>query len=154
MVGSLGLVRRILQQLDLHVYHESSVWYRWWPDDSEYRGLVGHHLPARKKTEPWVRSFWSNGTCGCSWRFSCLRNYRPAVGVEMVVLHAVRSKTFWMRISLADVFSSRGLLGFVVYGTAIVTVPVDEPLDPNGEVDWVGAYLGVGALILFNFVWK
>ena len=59
-----------------------------------------------------------------------------------------------MRISIADVFSSSGLLGFVVYSTAIVIVPVDEPLDPNGEVDWVGAYLGVCALILFNFVWK
>lgn len=55
---------------------------------------------------------------------------------------------------LADVFSSRGLLGFVVYSIAMVTVPGDEPIDPNGKVDWVGAYLGVGALILFNFVWK
>lgn len=51
-------------------------------------------------------------------------------------------------------FSSRGLLGFMVYGTAMVTVPRDKPVDPNGKVDWVGAYLGVGALILFNFVWK
>lgn len=42
----------------------------------------------------------------------------------------------------------------MVYGTAIVVVPEDEPVDPNGEVDWAGAYLGVGALILFNFVWK
>ena len=49
---------------------------------------------------------------------------------------------------------SRGLLGFVVFGTAIVIVSADEPVDPNGEVDWIGAYLGVGALILFNFVWK
>ena len=56
--------------------------------------------------------------------------------------------------SLAEIYFSRGLLGFVVYGTAMVTVPADEPVDPNGEVDWVGAYLGVGAIILFNFVWK
>ena len=48
----------------------------------------------------------------------------------------------------------RGLLGFVVFGAAIVIVPADEPVDPNGDVDWIGAYLGVGALILFNFVWK
>ena len=54
----------------------------------------------------------------------------------------------------ADIFSSRGLLGFVVYGIAMVTVPEDEPVDPNGDIDWVGSYLGVGALILFNFVWK
>lgn len=37
---------------------------------------------------------------------------------------------------------------------AILLVPEDKPVDPNGKVDWVGAYLGVGALILFNFVWK
>jgi hypothetical protein len=58
------------------------------------------------------------------------------------------------RSLLTFFFSSRGLLGFVVYGTAIVAVPPDDPVDPNGNVDWVGAYLGVGGLILFNFVWK
>lgn len=59
-----------------------------------------------------------------------------------------------MIVLLLKLSSVRGLLGFVVYGTAIVAVPGDEPLDPNGEIDWAGAYLGVGALILFNFVWK
>ena len=57
--------------------------------------------------------------------------------------------------SLADMFfRSRGLLRYVVYGTAIVTVPKDDPVDPNGKIDWLGACLGVGALVLFNFVWK
>ncbi|KAE8149658.1 MFS general substrate transporter [Aspergillus avenaceus] len=51
-------------------------------------------------------------------------------------------------------FFMLGLLGFVVYGIAIIAVPPDEPVDPNGKVDWVGAYLGVGGLILFNFVWN
>ncbi|KAL8921864.1 MAG: hypothetical protein Q9172_003797 [Xanthocarpia lactea] len=51
-------------------------------------------------------------------------------------------------------FFMLGLLGFVVYGAAILLVPEDKPVDPNGKVDWVGAYLGVGALILFNFVWN
>jgi len=37
---------------------------------------------------------------------------------------------------------------------ALVAIPADEPVDPEGTIDWVGAYLGVGALILFNFVWK
>jgi hypothetical protein len=55
---------------------------------------------------------------------------------------------------LTSSLPERGLLGFVVYGTAMVTVPGDKPVGPNGEVDWVGAYLGVGALILFSFVWK
>lgn len=74
--------------------------------------------------------------------------------MEMVILYAVSSASPRMIYSFAEVFSARGLLGFVVYGIAITTIPKDEPVDPNGEVDWVGAYLGVGALILFNFVWK
>ena len=36
----------------------------------------------------------------------------------------------------------------------MVTVPADEPVDPNGTIDWIGAYLGVAGLILFNFCWK
>ncbi|KAL8684577.1 MAG: hypothetical protein Q9218_008235, partial [Villophora microphyllina] len=51
-------------------------------------------------------------------------------------------------------FFMLGLLGFVVYGMAILLVPEDKPIDPNGKVDWFGAYLGVGGLILFNFVWN
>ncbi|KAL1836177.1 hypothetical protein VTJ49DRAFT_5474 [Mycothermus thermophilus] len=47
-----------------------------------------------------------------------------------------------------------GLLGSVVYGVAIASVPADEPVDPKGRVDYGGAYLGVGGLILFNFVWN
>jgi hypothetical protein len=46
------------------------------------------------------------------------------------------------------------MLGFVVYGGVIVTIPADDAVDPDGKVDWIGAYLGVAGLILFNFVWK
>ena len=45
-------------------------------------------------------------------------------------------------------------MGFIVYGTAIAVATADKPVDPDGGVDWVGASLGVSALILFNFVWK
>jgi hypothetical protein len=51
-------------------------------------------------------------------------------------------------------FSGRALLGLVVYGSAILLVPADEPQNPQGDIDWIGAYLGVAGLILFNFVWK
>ncbi|KAH6639609.1 major facilitator superfamily domain-containing protein [Boeremia exigua] len=51
-------------------------------------------------------------------------------------------------------FFMLGMLGLTVYGTAIFLSPQDEPVDPNGKIDWVGAYLGVGGLILFNFVWN
>ncbi|KAL8846244.1 MAG: hypothetical protein Q9221_008657 [Calogaya cf. arnoldii] len=52
------------------------------------------------------------------------------------------------------VFLWLGLMGFLVYGAAIVIVEQDQPVDPNGSIDWVGAYLGVAGLILFNFVWN
>ena len=72
----------------------------------------------------------------------------------MVILLPVRLESLSMMEYTTETTLSRGLLGAVVFGTAIVIVSADEPVDPNGEVDWVGAYLGVGALILFNFVWK
>ena len=48
----------------------------------------------------------------------------------------------------------RAMLGFVVYGGGIASIPADDAVDPDGKVDWIGAYLGVAGLILFNFVWK
>ncbi|KAM7210850.1 Major facilitator superfamily domain containing protein [Rhypophila decipiens] len=51
-------------------------------------------------------------------------------------------------------FFMLGLLGFVVYGITIASVPADKPVDPNGSIDYGGAYFGVGGLILFNFVWN
>ncbi|KAK3177154.1 hypothetical protein OEA41_008482 [Lepraria neglecta] len=74
--------------------------------------------------------------------------------ISAVIVQLTEFKWLFFMLDLADEFASRGLLGFVVYGIAMVTVPADEPQDPNGEVDWMGAYLGVGALVLFNFVWN
>jgi MFS family permease len=47
-----------------------------------------------------------------------------------------------------------GLLGLLVFGLAVLSIPDDEPQDPKGKIDWIGAYFGVAALVLFNFVWK
>jgi hypothetical protein len=33
-------------------------------------------------------------------------------------------------------------------------LPNENAPDKDGSVDWVGAGLGVGALIVFNVVWK
>jgi hypothetical protein len=33
-------------------------------------------------------------------------------------------------------------------------LPSEKPLDRNGGIDYVGAVLGLGALVLFNFAWK
>jgi hypothetical protein len=37
---------------------------------------------------------------------------------------------------------------------AIVVPPEPEIFDKGGSIDYVGSYLGVGGLVLFNFVWK
>lgn len=47
-----------------------------------------------------------------------------------------------------------GMLGAAVFGAVALLVPQAPPSDQGGKVDWIGAYLGVGGLILFNFVWK
>lgn len=70
----------------------------------------------------------------------------------MDVLHAVSARSLDGCYAIANFIS--GMLGLTVYGAAIFLSPQDEPVDPNGKIDWVGAYLGVGGLILFNFVWK
>ena len=62
----------------------------------------------------------------------------------------VRLPLFWSNDYLPCL---RGLLGFVVFSIALVIAPADEPVDPEGTIDWVGVYLGVAALVLFNFVW-
>jgi hypothetical protein len=47
------------------------------------------------------------------------------------------------------------MAGSVVVGGLWLAVPAEEKaLDAGGQLDLVGAYLGVGGLILFNFVWK
>ncbi|KAF2158714.1 hypothetical protein M409DRAFT_71505 [Zasmidium cellare ATCC 36951] len=46
------------------------------------------------------------------------------------------------------------IVGVVVFSLMVVSLPWDRPVDGGGKIDWVGAYLGVGGLILFNFVWN
>ncbi|KAH8820553.1 major facilitator superfamily domain-containing protein [Xylogone sp. PMI_703] len=46
------------------------------------------------------------------------------------------------------------ILGTIVFGIAAVVVPGEDiPLDAQGSVDYIGSYLGVTGLVLFNFVW-
>jgi hypothetical protein len=56
--------------------------------------------------------------------------------------------------AVVELTCDRAALGLVVFGAAILLVPQDEPQNPDGKVDWVGAYLAVAGLVLFNFVWK
>jgi hypothetical protein len=36
----------------------------------------------------------------------------------------------------------------------LIVVPDGQPSDKGGKIDWIGSYLGVGGLVLFNFTWK
>jgi hypothetical protein len=47
------------------------------------------------------------------------------------------------------------MIGAAVFTLFILVVPREsKPMDPEGKIDFVGAYLGVTGLVLFNFVWK
>jgi hypothetical protein len=47
------------------------------------------------------------------------------------------------------------MLGAVVFSLSAWVTPTDHlPTRGSGSIDWLGAYLGIGGLILFNFVWK
>ncbi|KAL5091326.1 hypothetical protein Trisim1_003293 [Trichoderma cf. simile WF8] len=47
------------------------------------------------------------------------------------------------------------IMGVLVTALVVFVVPGEtEPLDKHGRVDYIGCYLGVGGLILFNFVWN
>lgn len=47
------------------------------------------------------------------------------------------------------------MLGTVVFLLFALVVPAErEPMDKDGSVDYIGAFLGVSGLVLFNLVWK
>ena len=41
----------------------------------------------------------------------------------------------------------------ILVGLAFALVGAD-PVDKNGKVDFIGIIFGLGALVLFSFVWK
>lgn len=48
----------------------------------------------------------------------------------------------------------RAILGTLAFMLFVFTVPGEKvSMDPNGKFDYVGAYLGVAGLVLFNFSW-
>ena len=46
------------------------------------------------------------------------------------------------------------MAGAVVFGILAYLLPQDHPIDRNGKIDWPGAALGIGGLVLFNVAWK
>ena len=51
-------------------------------------------------------------------------------------------------------FILMALLGPLVFGSLALVLPKETPVSKDEKMDWVGSFLGVSGLILFNFVWK
>ncbi|KAL2838652.1 MFS general substrate transporter [Aspergillus pseudoustus] len=45
-------------------------------------------------------------------------------------------------------------LGAVAFGGLFLVLPRETPVDRHGKIDWVGAALGVGGLLLFSIAWN
>ncbi|KAI9693804.1 MAG: hypothetical protein M1822_003075 [Bathelium mastoideum] len=52
------------------------------------------------------------------------------------------------------IFFCLAILGSVVIVTLWLLFPPERPVDPNGKIDYIGAAMGISALVLFNFVWN
>ena len=61
------------------------------------------------------------------------------------------SQSCW---TTADIHDGRALLGTFVFGSLAIVLPKETPVSKGEKMDWVGSFLGISALILFNFVWK
>ena len=46
------------------------------------------------------------------------------------------------------------LLGAFLFVLLWLVIPTESSTKEEGKVDWIGAGLGICALVLFNFVWK
>ncbi|KAF2160377.1 hypothetical protein M409DRAFT_34162, partial [Zasmidium cellare ATCC 36951] len=67
----------------------------------------------------------------------------------------------WLGALLAGIFSDwrwifwlMTIMMAVVTGVLFFILPKEQPVDPKGRIDYVGAFLGVASLIMFNFVWN
>ncbi|KAJ9134112.1 Major facilitator superfamily [Pleurostoma richardsiae] len=52
------------------------------------------------------------------------------------------------------IFFSMAIAGACVFGVLGCLIPNDKPVDKGGKIDWIGAALGAGGLILFNVAWN
>ncbi|KAE8446755.1 hypothetical protein EG329_011660 [Mollisiaceae sp. DMI_Dod_QoI] len=51
-------------------------------------------------------------------------------------------------------FFTTAMIGVVCFGALWFVLPPETAVDKEGDVDWFGTFLGLTALILFNFVWN
>lgn len=48
----------------------------------------------------------------------------------------------------------RAVISAALFVALIVALPREDPVDNSGSIDYMGALLGLSALVLFNFAWK
>ncbi|RFU28827.1 hypothetical protein B7463_g7511, partial [Scytalidium lignicola] len=72
-----------------------------------------------------------------------------AGGLGSIFTGAVLHFTSWKWI-----FIIMAIIGAVTYGILWFLVPPEHPVDPHGDIDWIGAALGSSGLIIFNVAWN
>ncbi|KAL2859396.1 MFS general substrate transporter [Aspergillus pseudodeflectus] len=69
-------------------------------------------------------------------------------------LGAIWAGVFVKYASWEWIFFSLAIVGTVIFASLAVLLPSDYPVDKNGRIDWVGAFLGTAGLIVFNVSWN
>lgn len=76
-------------------------------------------------------------------------------GPFQIIVHDNVSPT-WILVDaarrLTDIHSA--LVGVLVFGSLIIMIPKETPVNENEKMDWIGSALGIIGLIIVNFVWK
>lgn len=71
-----------------------------------------------------------------------------------MVVHLYVCELYATRKYCFNLTGIRALLGCVVFGGLAVVLPAEKPVTESERMDWLGSFLGIGGLILFNFVFK
>jgi hypothetical protein len=110
-----------------------------------------NHFPTWKNAEL-EHSFFGGVCTSWRWVWTCVRRVTYTVTPVEVVVHLLVS--FIAMLFGHDLTHGSALLGMLVFTMCFLVVPIDEPVDKDGKMDWIGGSIGVSSLILFNFVWK
>ena len=133
-------------------HRESFCWYWCSVCDAEYSRHHWNNLPSwqDEKLHSWI--FRVQLSCGRrTWGLLDGGLHRIR-GMEMALLCNVG---IWRPLVIGyGLMISRAILGAILFVALWLVLPRESPIDREGKVDWIGACLGICALILFNFVWK
>lgn len=72
----------------------------------------------------------------------------------MALYHLVSSSVGRYCEKHTDFLSCRSCLGAVSFGSLFFTFPPEDPVDKDGKIDVIGAFLGLSGLLLFSVAWK